>query len=117
MMNEWTVQTLKEMTEQRFTDSDKAIQAALSAAKEAVVKAELAADKRFELLNELRSGVATHEQLEALEKVVDDLKDRINTSQGKGQGFSQSWGIFVAIVTIAVALLGVMILSANGKFK
>lgn len=73
-MSEWTLDTFKEHVDQRFTDQDKAVSAALQAAKEAVIKAETAADKRFELLNELRNGVATVEQLEALEKVVNALQ-------------------------------------------
>lgn len=44
----WTVDTLKEYVGQRFADQDKAVQAALLAAKEAVLKAEAASEKRFE---------------------------------------------------------------------
>ena len=41
-MSQWTIETLKELMEQRFIDQDKAVQAALQAAKEAVAKAEVA---------------------------------------------------------------------------
>lgn len=61
---------LKVYVDQRFSDADKAIQAALISQEKAIIKAETAAEKRFELLNELRDGVATTDQLEALEKVV-----------------------------------------------
>ena len=54
----WTVDTLKEYIQQRFTDQDKAVQSALSAAKEAVNKAETAADKRFEAVNEFRQTLS-----------------------------------------------------------
>jgi hypothetical protein len=58
----WTVDTLKESVNQRFLDSDKAIQAALVAqekavaaalasTKEAVMKAEIATEKRFVLMS------------------------------------------------------------------
>lgn len=60
------------LKELRVADQ-RAIDAALVSQEKAIVKAENAADKRFELLNELRDGVATKDQLSALEKVVDAL--------------------------------------------
>ena len=112
-MSDWTIDSLKEHYDQRFTDQDKAVNAALQAAKEAVIKAETAADKRFELLNELREGVATHEQLEAVEKVVDDLKTRLDTGTGRTAGYSGSWGIFLAIATLVVAVLYLILRSKS----
>jgi hypothetical protein len=52
--SDWTVDTLKQYYDQRFIDQDRAVTAALNAAKEAVVKAETAANKRFEAQNEFR---------------------------------------------------------------
>ena len=43
--------------EERFAAQEKAVAAALASAKEAVIKAEGAAEKRFEALNELRGAV------------------------------------------------------------
>lgn len=88
---------LKEYFEAILNEKDKALQAALAAVKEENRKTEIAAEKRFDLLNELRSGVATKDQLEALEKVVDDLKTSRDTSQGKTYGLSQGWGILIGI--------------------
>src|SRR5688500_14328802 len=77
-MNDWNVETLKQYVDRRFDDADKAVQAALVSQEKAINKAETAAERRFDLLNELREGVATKDQLDSLEKVVDGLKDRIN---------------------------------------
>jgi phosphopantetheinyl transferase (holo-ACP synthase) len=44
--------------EQRFNDQEKAVSAALTAAKEAVVKAETAAEKRFDSVNEFRKTLS-----------------------------------------------------------
>jgi hypothetical protein len=44
-----------------------------------VTKAEVATENRLTLLNELRSGVATKEQMDALAERVSDLKDRMTT--------------------------------------
>src|SRR5688572_26741026 len=54
-MSEHTIDTLKELIEVQLRDQERAVQAALAAAKEAVNKAELAAEKRFESVNEFRA--------------------------------------------------------------
>ena len=92
--------------EQRYEASQRALEAALEAAdravhtalltaKEAVQKAELAADKRFELLNELRIGVATTDQLEALEKIITDLSKRLDITAGRSAGIGALVGWIV----------------------
>ena len=79
--------------EQRFQSQEKALGES---------KEDLKA--RLDLLNELREGVATRAELAALEKVVEDLRDRINLREGKGLGFGSSWAILLGAVTVAVAL-------------
>jgi len=65
----WTVDTLKshfeellaevdKRYEQRFEGQEKAVNAALTAAKEAVAKAENAAEKRFDSVNEFRGQLS-----------------------------------------------------------
>lgn len=85
-----------------------AVRAALQAAKEAVHKAELSVDKRLELLNELRAGVATTEQLEALEKVVAELADRLNRAEGRGAGLSAGWGYLLAALGAVATVIAVI---------
>lgn len=109
----WTVDTLKHHYDQRFTDSDKAVEAALVAQEKAILKAETAADKRFELLNELRDGVATKEQIEALDKLVDGVASRLDRIEGRTGGLNASWGYLVGIVGLAATIIGV-ILAFNG---
>lgn len=46
--------SFRDYVDVRFADQEQAVQAALAAAEKAVVKAELAADKRFESVNEFR---------------------------------------------------------------
>ena len=88
-----------------LTAAEKAVERAMQAAEKAVNKAEIAADKRFELLNELREGVATREQLDALEKQVDDLKSRVDRSEGRGAGLNASWVYLLA----GIAALGTIV--------
>jgi uncharacterized tellurite resistance protein B-like protein len=85
--------------------ADRAVQAALQAAKEAVIKAELSADKRFELLNELRTGVATTEQLESLEKIVNGLKEQLDKSAGRGAGVSALYGWLIGGIGLIVSVV------------
>lgn len=106
-MTEWTIVTLKEYFEKILEEKDKAINIALSSAKESVIKAENAAEKRFELLNELRSGVATKDQLGALEKVVDDLRSSRDTGTGKSSGISQSWAILLGAIGLIGTILAI----------
>lgn len=51
---ETAVQSLRELTIQRFTDNDKALEAALLSAEKAVGKAEIANEKRLDAVNEFR---------------------------------------------------------------
>ena len=116
----WTTDTLKVLMDERQehlkelrVSDQRAIDAALVSQEKAIVKAENAADKRFELLNELRSGVATKEQLEGLEKVVTDLKDRLNVNDGTSKGSQISKGNIIAYIGVAVTLLGGIVIVAN----
>jgi len=100
----WTVETLKESIDQRFADNQKAVEtalvgqekavnAALLAAKEAVIKAEILTDKRFDAVTETVTQVAdqTSDLLPRAEyvanhKALDDkivvATDAINRSSG-----------------------------------
>ena len=99
---------IKEFFERILEEKDKALQAALIAVKEENRKTETAAEKRFELLNELRGGVATKEQVAAIQKEVNGLKERLDLLQGKSSGFTQSWGILVAVVTVTSIIVALI---------
>jgi hypothetical protein len=73
---------LKEYFEKILEEKDKALNAALIAVKEENQKTEIAAEKRFDLLNELRGDIATKTQLQALEKVVESLTRLVYTGVG-----------------------------------
>lgn len=79
--------------------------AILAAQQDAVNKANVADDKRFDLLNELRVGVATREQVEALEKVVSALSERVGRSAGSGAGMIQMLTLALAGAAVITAIL------------
>ena len=88
----WTIDTLKEHVEKILAEKDKALNAAL-----------ISLNERLGLLNELRGGVATKDEVKALEKVIDDLKTSRDKGEGKGSGINQfiAWGIALAALLIA----------------
>jgi hypothetical protein len=101
--------------QQRFDAQNTALDAARVAAKEgvttaliaaekAVTKAEVATENRLTLLNELRSGVATKEQMDALAERVSDAKERLDKLEGRATGFSASWAILVAATLVAIGV-------------
>lgn len=124
----WTVDTLKEYLESLRADDQKAVQAALLAAKEAVLKAEIATEKRFESVNEFRAQLADQSntlmpraeytvQHKALEDRVTDLTDRINKTDGAKQGSEITMGKIYAAIGAVGAILAIIVLLSNGIFK
>jgi hypothetical protein len=97
-----------------LVSAEKAVNAALDAAKEAVLKAEVATEKRLQLLNELRNGVATREQMTALEQRLSDVKERIDKMDagiaGRAGGLADYIGWIVAAITVISAIVGFALL-------
>ena len=60
--SDWSIDTLKEYFDELRQGDQRAVQAALEAAKEAVIKSETAADKRFESVNEFRKALSDQAQ-------------------------------------------------------
>lgn len=102
--------------QQRFDAQNQALEAARMSIKEGVEKAELSVNDRLTLLNELRTGVATVEQLEALEKIVNTMGDRVLSLESEKMGARQLVTRVYAGIGAAVALIGMVILFANGVF-
>jgi len=142
MSSEWTVQTLHEHLQllaeaadlryqQRFADQEKAVNAALTAAKEAVAKAEVAAEKRFDAVNEFRAQLADQastfmprleseqrqsqieERVAAMESRFGEslalVNSRLDLSAGKSRGMDASWGYLVAVVAVAISVGGLIV--------
>lgn len=113
----WTLETLKELIEQRLDSMDKALTAALQATKEAIQKAETATEKRFESVNEFRSQLGDQARtfmprLEAeqrLDQLVQEqlrIKAKMERQEGKEGGIS---GLAAGIAT------GISVLVAVGS--
>jgi hypothetical protein len=100
--------------QQRFDAQNIALSAAAATAKEAVEKAESSVNDRLTLLNELRQGVATTEQLAALEKIVDVIDSRLQTVESERAGAGKLVTKVYAGIGTAVAIIGLIVLFSNG---
>lgn len=108
----------------RFAQADKALTSALAAQKEAVAKAEAAAEKRFDSVNEFRAQLSDQAQTfmtrteanaiqERNQERLQDLTDRMNRDEGSNAGQALSKNGMFTVVGVAVAFLGLVIVFAN----
>lgn len=121
--------------DQRFSDNDKAVQAALvsqekavsaalAAAKEAVSKAETASEKRFDAVNEFRKTLSDQTNTflprpeydanhTALEDKIQALTDRMNVSTGKSSGTSATVAYIVTAISLVFGAVGIILAFNN----
>lgn len=117
MASDWTIHTLKELLDERYTTQTKALDAAFAAAQVSLQAALVAINERLALLNELRVGVATAAELVALEKVVQVLSSRMDTSEalhvGAQNKITNIRGTLAAYMAVATLIIGIIIFVAN----
>src|ERR1017187_9883740 len=99
----WTPSILKQYVDQRFLDSDKAVSAALQAAKEAVAKAEVATDKRFDAIREDADRRA-HDLWEQIAA----LQTNMHHEEGSTETVQRLWSLllpaFLSLVIISMSI-------------
>jgi len=118
MPTDWTIITLKELFDRTIEDRDVRVNLALSAAKEAVAKAEASDEKRFALLNEFRGQQADESRKYATRESVDqsvaNLANRITRNENGVatlQGRAMALAGFGALIG---GLIGAMIVKMIG---
>ena len=101
MADDWTIGTLKEYVDTRFRASETAIN-----------KAEDAATKRFEGLNELRaammdqqSNFASKESVAALNQRIDHLNNMIEGMIARSSGGGHMLTLMIAIAAVIVSVV------------
>jgi hypothetical protein len=110
----------------RFMSQEKAVAAALAAAKEAVAKAETATEKRFESVNEFRGALNDSSRLlmprtEAemamaeIRRSVADLDGRIKAKEDRGRGMNQGWVILVAGIGLISSIISLVYLISGNR--
>jgi hypothetical protein len=122
----WTIETLKEYVDsvlaqinlrndQRFKDSQTAVDAALNAAKEAVTKQEAASEKRFESVNEFRAQMGDQQRtlmprpeaelrMGSLEGRVADLAKAVTSLGAEKKGGREAWAWVFSGVMALIAI-------------
>jgi len=110
----WNVESLKEYITQRFAEQDRYIDIKFNAAKEAVTKAEVSAEKRFESVNEFRGQLSdqattfvtrTENDLlhNALEGKINSIEKMMNVCSGKEIGSEVTMSrIYTALGAFAI---------------
>jgi hypothetical protein len=104
--------------EERFNSSQLAVDAALNAAEKATTKAEGAAEKRFEAVNEFRATLSdqqrtlmprseAEQRLADLARQIADLKDERIQRAGQQEGASNTWALIAAGAGLLIGALGV----------
>lgn len=124
--------------EQRFNDANVAVGAALAAAekavaaalagqKEAVTKAEVAAEKRFESVNEFRNTLSDQQRMllprleaevkfinieknfDSMIKEISSLRETRSLNTGKSEGVGVGWAWIVGAITVIAAVIALVL--------
>lgn len=121
-MTTWSLDTLREhlqallveadkRNQQRFDGQEKAVSAALQAAKEAVTKAETAAEKRFDSVNEFRQQLsdqaASFMPRREAEQRLGVLEAQGNRQGGREDGAGRSSATMISVASILIAAASV----------
>lgn len=102
--------------QQRYDAQTTAINAALNAAKEAVIKAETATERRFDSVNEFRKTlsdqaatfVSRAEYLAghaSLAEKIDALASRLDKTEGHSSGGRDLWGYLAGAAGVVIAIV------------
>jgi hypothetical protein len=105
--------------ELRFTEQKSATAAALAAADRAVQKAETAAEKRFESVNEFRNTLGDQQRnlmprsevdvlVKGLESKVEGLKEQVNQIHDERRGVVGGWGYAVGVIGFVLTLANII---------
>lgn len=110
---------------QRFESMERANSLALSVAKDAVSKAETAAEKRFDSVNEFRSTLKDQQQtlmprveaesrLKGIEERMALIQNRLDIITGNKQGTDWLWGVLIAAAIGAAIIFGFLFNTRRG---
>lgn len=116
MKSDWTIDTLKQYVDVVFAERDKRDEQRFDAQKEAVSKAEIATEKRFDGVNEFRNTLSDQQTRllnrteyesnhSALIDKINAVTDRLNRMDGQEQGFSSSWGYIVGLIGVVAGIV------------
>jgi anion-transporting ArsA/GET3 family ATPase len=111
----WSLETLKEYLGSRIDGVEKNVTTAMAAADKAVNKAEAAAEKRFDSVNEFRSALKDQQSTFADKQQTDfrlaAIESNLDKVKGAGLGISIAASTIAGIIaaTAAVATIEVLL--------
>lgn len=131
----WTVDTLHrhvlalfelrdKLYEERAESQKVAMATALTSAKEAVAKAEVAAEKRFDSQNEFRAQLSDQAQtflpraegevrIQRNSERIDEVVERLSQLEGRGTGSSEKQAVSrvigLAAITMLISVIGIVV--------
>ncbi len=130
--NGWSIETVREhllallhqhenMDERRHESQAQALEAARMATQMAIDKAEIAMERRFESINEFRESLSDQTRTYmpraeyeakhvAITAQIDSIDKRLTLAEGRSSGIQASWAVVIAVVTIALAGLGAVLI-------
>jgi hypothetical protein len=125
------IKGVEERADIKFTAMQDAVASAFANSQRAIDKADEATEKRFEGVNEFRAALSdqatrfvTSETLAAMDEKLqasiqrnrDDLSAlgrRMDLREGQSTGTRLTTGVIVTVTTIAIALIGLIVVLAN----
>jgi hypothetical protein len=128
---ETLIRGVEERAQARNSALEEKVQAAFESSQTAISKADVATEKRFEGVNEFRAALSdqashfvTREALAALadklesqlvqyRRDIEQITKRLDLREGQTQGTRLTTGILVTVTTVAVGVLGLVVVIAN----
>ncbi len=125
------IEDVEERSDLRIDHLKEIVDEAFENAQKAIDKADTATEKRFEGVNEFRAALSdqaaqfiTRDALEATadkietqiqqqRKDIDALARRLDLREGQSVGTRLTTGVLVTVATIAIALVGLIVVLAN----
>lgn len=116
--------SLREYVDIRVDALEKAFTISLANQDRAVSKAEVAAEKRFDSVNEFRSALSDSSRLlmprseseqitKGMEEKINVLTERLNARDERGRGSSQVWIAIAAVIAAITSMLTVYVIGKH----
>ena len=113
----WDVETLKEHFEALRAADQRAIQIKETGDAKALSLAREIQTYKDEKANELREQISSERGIYATKAEIKPLADYITAQQGQAKGSDITMAKIVTTISVVGAILGIIVLLANGVFK
>lgn len=116
-MSEWTVDTLKEHYDKLREADQRALQIKETGDSKALDLAREIQTYKDEKANELREQISSERGIYVTKAEMKPFADYITAQQGQTKGSDITMAKIVTTISVVGAILGIIVLLANGVFK